>query len=106
MRELPRVRSEIDRLRRMFGPLPLMGREPEECPYASATFDRTLRCQLLHNLGEVRYGALQKTFNILYVFDASKILSIDSSNMALNSASDCCAVSPSTSAREKLATTP
>ena len=40
------------------------------------------------------------------VLDASKILCMRASSRALNSASDCWAVSPSTSAREKLATMP
>ena len=41
-----------------------------------------------------------------YVFDASKMLAMDASSIALNSSSVCCAVSPSVKAREKLATTP
>jgi hypothetical protein len=40
------------------------------------------------------------------VFDASKMLCIDASSIALNSSSDCCALRPSDSAREKLATMP
>src|SRR2546425_8771361 len=41
-----------------------------------------------------------------HVLDATKMLSMDASSRALYSASDCWADSPSTSAREKLATTP
>ena len=40
------------------------------------------------------------------VLDASKMLWIDASSVALNSSSDCCALRPSDSAREKLATMP
>src|SRR5262245_64666082 len=42
----------------------------------------------------------------VHVLEASKMLSIDASSMVLYSASDCCTDRPSTSAREKLATTP
>ena len=41
-----------------------------------------------------------------YVLDASKMLPMDPSSIALNSSSVCCAVSPSVRAREKLAMTP
>ena len=41
-----------------------------------------------------------------YVLEASKMLAMDESSIALNSSSDCCAVRPSVSAREKLAMTP
>ena len=41
-----------------------------------------------------------------HVFDASKMLWIDVSSVASNSASLCCADRPSVSAREKLAITP
>ena len=41
-----------------------------------------------------------------HVLEASKMLWMEASSSALYSASDCCAESPSTSAREKLATTP
>ena len=40
------------------------------------------------------------------VLEASTMLAIDASSMALNSSSDCCAARPSDSAREKLATMP
>ena len=40
------------------------------------------------------------------MLDASKMLWIELSSMALNSSSDCCALRPSDSAREKLATMP
>ena len=40
------------------------------------------------------------------VLEASKILAIDASSMASKSSSDCCALSPSDNAREKLATMP
>jgi hypothetical protein len=40
------------------------------------------------------------------VFDAAKMLCIEASSIALNSSSDCCALSPSDNAREKLATMP
>ena len=52
--------------------------------------------------GENRRGE----FHGAHVLDASKMLRMEASSRALNSASDCWADSPSTSAREKLATTP
>jgi len=42
----------------------------------------------------------------VHVHDARKMLSTDSFSMPSNALSDCCAVSPSSNAREKLATMP
>ena len=52
--------------------------------------------------GEADKGIQEST----YVIDARKMLSIAPSSAESNSFSDCCAKSPSTSAREKLATMP
>ena len=100
---------ELNRLLRLEDTvaIPVVG-DARRRAYAGAAEDgeRLVAAKEVRQRLAVRRGAVCVAMLVRQVFDASNMLAMDASSIALNSASDCCAVRPSASAREKLATMP